>query len=81
MSVSYGMINDIIDSKEINHYCRTEEGSSGSPILSLKTFKVIGIHYGGSQTLKINYGTYIKFIYYIFNKCAIISFIFYSYYF
>ena len=68
LSVSYGIIKDIIDNKEINHYCRTEEGSSGSPILSLKTFKVIGIHYGGSQTLKINYGTYIKYAIDEFNK-------------
>ena len=56
MSESYDIIKDIIDDKEINYYCRTEEGSSGNQILSLKTFKVIGIHYGGSRALKINYG-------------------------
>ena len=61
LSVSYGIINDIIDNKTINHYCNTEEGSSGSPILSLKTLKVIGIHYGSSQKNKINYGTFIKY--------------------
>ena len=27
LSVSYGIINDIIDNKTINHYCNTEEGS------------------------------------------------------
>ena len=47
LNISYGIINDIIDEK-INHYCNTEEGSSGSPILSLKSFKIIGIHYGSS---------------------------------
>ena len=62
--VSYGLINDIIDYKKINHYCNTEEGSSGSPILSLNNYKVIGVHYGAAKNnyIKINYGTYIKYI-------------------
>ena len=62
--VSYGLINDIIDYKKINHYCNTEEGSSGSPILSLNNYKVIGVHYGGAKNnyIKINYGTYIKYV-------------------
>ena len=68
LSVSYGLIKDIIDNKKIRHYCNTEKGSSGGPILSLKTFKVIGMHYGGSQTLKLNYGTYIKYGIDEFNK-------------
>ena len=68
LSVSYGLINDVIDNKTINHYCNTEEGSSGSPILSLKTFKVIGIHYGTSQNIKINYGTFINYAIDEFNK-------------
>jgi len=50
--LSYGLMKDISDSKKINHYCNTEDGSSGSPILSLNNFKVIGVHYGGS---KINF--------------------------
>ena len=66
--VSYGLINDIIEDKRINHYCNTEEGSSGSPILSLKNFKVIGVHYGGSYNKKINYGTFIKYIINEFNN-------------
>ena len=61
LSVSYGLINDIIDSKKISHYCSIEAGSSGSPILSLKPFKVIGIHYGSSQNKNLNYGTFIKY--------------------
>ena len=52
LNVSYGLINIIIDNKTINHYCITEEGSSGSPILSLETFKLIGIHYGSSKKKK-----------------------------
>ena len=48
--VSYGLIKDTLDNKKINHYCNTEEGSSGSPILSLNNYKVVGVHYGGSKT-------------------------------
>ena len=68
LKVSYGLIKDLIDNKRINHYCRTEEGSSGSPILSLETFKVIGIHYGSSQNNKMNYGTFIKYVIDLFNR-------------
>ena len=44
--VSYGLMKNL-EGKKINHYCNTEKGSSGSPILSLNNFKVIGVHYGG----------------------------------
>ena len=47
--VSYGLMKDVLDGKKINHYCNTKAGSSGSPILSLNNFKVIGVHYGGSN--------------------------------
>ena len=71
LKVSYGILNDILDNKKINHYCNTEEGSSGSPILSLETFKVIGIHWGcfhnSSQKNKLNYGTFIKYAIDLFN--------------
>ena len=66
LNVSYGLINDLIDEK-INHYCNTEEGSSGSPILSLETNKIIGVHYGSSGK-KLNYGIFIKNIIDEFNK-------------
>ena len=46
LQVSYGLINYILEGKKISHYCNTEDGSSGSPILSLNNFKVIGVHYG-----------------------------------
>jgi len=68
LSVSYGLINDIKDNKRINHYCNIEKGSSGSPILSLKTFKVLGINCDNSQNLEFNYGIFIKFAIDEFNK-------------
>ena len=70
LSVSYGIIKSISDNLKINHTCCTKGGSSGSPILSLKTFKVIGIHYGSAQKSNIflNYGTYIKHAIDEFNK-------------
>ena len=62
LSVSYGLINDIIDNKTIYHKCSTEEGSSGGPILSLETFKVIGIHYGCIKSnINLNNGIFIKY--------------------
>ena len=49
--VSYGLINELREYKIIIHYCNTEDGSSGSPILSLKSNKVIGVHYGGKKKI------------------------------
>jgi len=64
LSVSYGFINSIENNESIYHKCSTERGSSGSPILSLDTLKVIGIHRGCfSDDINFNYG--------IFIKCAI----------
>ena len=57
--VSYGLLN-WIDGNELNHLCSTEEGSSGSPILSLDNFKVIGIHYGWKSHYQYNKGSFIK---------------------
>ena len=55
--VSYGLLVSI-DEDTIEHRCNTEEGSSGSPIISLKTNKVIGVHYGGAKgdQFESNYG-------------------------
>ena len=50
------------EGKIIEHICSTEEGSSGSPLLSLKTYKVIGIHFGGDINKNINYAIFIKYI-------------------
>ena len=65
VEVSYGILLDIKDAY-IRHLCNIDYGSSGAPILSLKTFKVIGIHIGGienNNTNKIRYnkGTFIKY--------------------
>ena len=61
--VSFGLMNDIFEGNKINHYCNTEKGSSGGPILSLNNNKVIGVHYGGyiDGNMKINFGTFIKY--------------------
>jgi len=68
LSVSYGLIKDTIYNNKLEYYCNTEEGSSGSPILSLKTFKVIGIYYGSSKKAKISYGINIKYAIEEFNN-------------
>ena len=72
--VSYGLIQNIIDGKQIRHYCNTYEGSSGSPILSLNNYKVIGVHYGGvdkeknMSQIKLNFGTFINYAITLFNE-------------
>ena len=48
---SYGSINNIIDDKKIEY---------GSPILSLETFKIIGIHNDISKNNNMNYTTFLK---------------------
>ena len=58
VKVSYGLTNDIIDNT-INHFCKTQDGSSGSPILTLNNFKVIGVHFGGNE--RFNKGIFIKY--------------------
>ena len=58
--VSYGKLLEInSNDSSLCHLCHTEEGSSGAPILSLDTFKVIGIHYGKSN-YDYNKGTLLK---------------------
>jgi V8-like Glu-specific endopeptidase len=57
--VSYAIINTIED-YNICHYCSTETGSSGSPIINLLNNKIIGIHKKGSNHFQRNYGTYLK---------------------
>ena len=56
--------------KPLGHYiiysCNTLKGSSGSPILNLNNYKVIGVHQGAIDSQKI--GTLIKSILDIFNQ-------------
>ena len=70
---SFGLIKNINKEKDKNkikvlHSCSTEDGSSGAPILSLKDFKVVGLHYGSSQN-DFNEGTFIKSIISELEKC------------
>ena len=58
---SFGLIKEININK-IKHSCCTEKGSSGAPILSLKDFKVFGIHCGFKKNLMLNEGTFIKYV-------------------
>ena len=68
MHASLGILNDVIEN-EIYHYCSTNKGSSGSPILSLETFKVIGIHYGCfSGNFNINRGIFMQIVINEFNN-------------
>lgn len=64
---SYGLITDI-KGHEIDHNCNTDQGSSGSPILSLDNNKLIGVHYGTSNKFKYNKGSLIVFAIIEFNK-------------
>ena len=56
---SYGLLNKIEEST-ISHKCKTGFGSSGSPILLLKTNTIIGVHCrGSSHNLPFNFGTFL----------------------
>ena len=64
-SVSYGTGIETISEYDIKHLCNTESGSSGGPILSLLTNKIIGLHKGcihkkGGEN-QFNIGTFLKF--------------------
>ena len=64
---SFGQIIQLVD-KKISHSCSTDKGSSGSPILDLDSFKVIGIHYGSSDNFQFNKGMFMKNIVFKFNN-------------
>ena len=60
-SVSYGILKKNNNSNyEFSHYCSTESGSSGGPILSLTEMKVFGIHKGSSENFNFNKGLFLK---------------------
>ena len=65
--ISYGLLSGI-NEKEISHLCTTYNGSSGGPIMTLKDFKVIGIHYGHKRQMNYNKGTFMKSILSELNK-------------
>ena len=68
INVSFGLTSGVNQAK-IYHLCNTERGSSGSPILSLNTFKVIGVHRGSPVDSKErnNIGTLMKYAIEEFN--------------
>ena len=57
--VSFGSGIEKVNDYDIKHFCHTEPGSSGGPILSKITNKVIGIH-KGSVGGKYNLGTFLE---------------------
>lgn len=67
--VSYGLSNKR-EGNDFYHLCSTEEGSSGSPILSLDSLRVIAIHKGAPNrtSFKFNLGTFIKNAIDLFNQ-------------
>ena len=62
LSVSYGVLGNITVDKIYNfiHKCCTENGSSGSPILTLNN-KIVGIHKKGGYNNNYNKGTFLNF--------------------
>ena len=58
VSVSYGIIKsiDLSNNYDIFHFCSTDKGSSGSPMLNISTNKLIGIHKGASNNYDYNKG-------------------------
>jgi V8-like Glu-specific endopeptidase len=52
-AVSFGILNKIQNEYNIIHFCNTDFGSSGSPILRLSNKKIIGIHKEGDSLKKI----------------------------
>ena len=68
MKYSIGKIKAISeDNFNIYHFCTTEQGSSGGPIINLFNLKVIGIH-KGSKEKKYNLGTLLKIVIDEFNE-------------
>ena len=65
VSVSFGYGIQKLDAYSIKHFCNTQHCSSGSPILNLKTNKVVGIHSGAinnkNKERKCNIGILLKY--------------------
>ena len=64
VSEGKGLLNIINTDYNSIHFCHTEQSSSGAPILSILTNKVIAIHRGGIKEngeFIYNYGTFLKF--------------------
>ena len=59
LSFAQGGINSF-DNYKIKHLVSTHKGSSGSPILLQKNFKIIGIHKAGNKKKNENIGISMK---------------------
>ena len=59
--VSYAIMQNEDEEYNIIHFCCTERGSSGSPIINLLNNKIIGIHKQGSSQFQKNFGTFLKY--------------------
>ena len=59
IGVSYGIINNIEGKNTFHHFCKTENGSCGAPVLNLSNNKVIGIHLGTHKNFIFNIGLFI----------------------
>lgn len=59
-SVSYGILKRIKENNDLEHYCITKDGSSGSPIINLENNKVLGVHKCGSVKCNFNMGAFLK---------------------
>ena len=58
VSVSYGILKKIDSNNyDIYHFCSTDKGSSGSPILNISSNKLIGIHKGLNLNQSFNKGS------------------------
>ena len=60
-AVSYGILTEIEGEYNIQHYCSTNYGSSGSPILRLSSKKIVGIHNGDFGNHNFNKGVLLKY--------------------
>ena len=63
LAVSYGIIKNRFEDKEYDfrHYCSTEYGSSGSPILNIYNNRVIGIHKQRDEKNNYNIGSFLYY--------------------
>ena len=60
-AVSYGILNEMRNGINIEYFCSTDHGSSGSPILKLSNKKIIGIHKESAIKFNFNIGTLLKY--------------------
>lgn len=59
--ISNGLLNRIYeDGIKLEYFFSTEPGMSGSPIINLNNYKVIGVHKGASLKKKSNYGIFLR---------------------